>query len=350
MKQSDLIRGYGDTDFVTGLRFIAISMVVVIHTGAFVDFGSVGQSVTDNGKFGVQMFFVIAGFTIYQNVQSLDYKSYLIRRILRVVPVYYVFILLGFALLWFGIIPPNYWMQTSRAEIDLYNLVMHLSLLSSWDSSIAASIIGVEWTIPVEVFWYILLPLIVRPTDGIAKIAFIVILLAMLSYAGRVLFGPDYLNLGSRFLPLKYGLYFYLGYLSGAVRHKLFLKDPACGFICFICVVSYMALMFNYQQGNGVFFGLLTAMLIIFARPKSWVSGFLTLKPLLIIGSVSYSIYLIHMLIVYFLNEHFIVEAVPNWAFFIIVYFITFALSVFSYRFIEVPFNLMGRRLAAYPK
>ena len=74
---SSIIRRYGDTDFVTGLRCVAILMVLLVHTGAFSEFGAIGQSVTDNGKFGVQIFFVIAGFTIYQNVSTSDYKQYI---------------------------------------------------------------------------------------------------------------------------------------------------------------------------------------------------------------------------------------------------------------------------------
>lgn len=101
---SSIIRRYGDTDFVTGLRCDAILMVLLVHTGAFSEFGAIGQSVTDNGKFGVQIFFVIAGFTIYQNVSTSDYNQYLIRRIFRVVPVYYFFILVGFCLLWFDVL------------------------------------------------------------------------------------------------------------------------------------------------------------------------------------------------------------------------------------------------------
>lgn len=85
-QKSKILRQYGDTDFITGLRAIAATMVIVIHTGAFRDFGQWGQAVTDAGKYGVDIFFVISGFTIAKTFnESRDYKSYLVRRMVRIV-------------------------------------------------------------------------------------------------------------------------------------------------------------------------------------------------------------------------------------------------------------------------
>ena len=346
MSTSTLMRRYGDTDFVTGMRFVAITMVVMIHTGAFVDVGGIGQSITDNGKFGVQIFFVIAGFTIYQNLLKLDYKSYLLRRFFRVVPVYYIFTLLGFIFLFFDILQPNYWMENSRANLDFYNFFMHISLLSSWDAAIAPSILGVEWTIPVEVFWYIFLPLIIMPTDGAKKFVFAFIFLGILSYFGRKIFGPDYLDLGSRFLPLKYGLYFYLGYLSGFIRRNLEISRSVSAIGCSLSLILYLYLMANYRASNDILFGLLAAILIVCTHPNSWTARILTIKPFLILGSVSYSIYLIHMIVIYFADEYGSFDALQSWNFFLFVYAITFFLSALSYKYFEIPFNYLGRRFS----
>jgi len=343
---SSIIRRYGDTDFVTGLRCVAILMVLLVHTGAFSEFGAIGQSVTDNGKFGVQIFFVIAGFTIYQNVSTSDYKQYLIRRIFRVVPVYYFFILIGFCLLWFDVLQPNYWMQISGAKPDFYNVAMHFSLISSWDDAIAASVIGVEWTIPVEVFWYVFLPLMVRPSDGAVKVFLAIVMLTLLSYSARKLLGSDYLNWGSRFSPLKYGLYFYLGYLSGSVRSKVKPYIVMHVVISAACVLFYAWLMVNYHEGNDAFFALITAALIVCVQPQSWLAAALTIRPFLFIGSVSYSFYLIHMIVIYLLGAVIQGEPLSNLRLFVVVFFITLCLSIVSYKFIELPSNRFGKRFA----
>ena len=341
---STLMRRYGDTDFVTGLRAVAIIMVLVIHSDAFVDFGTIGQSVTDNGKFGVQIFFVIAGFTIFQNVSSSDYKNYLVRRAFRVVPVYYMFVIIGFVLLYLGFLQPNYWMEKSGADINFYNLAMHLSLLSSWDDAIAASIIDVEWTIPVEVFWYILLSIIARPHDGVVKVATVILLLVIVSYFSGKLFGPDYLNWGSRFTPLKYGLYFYLGYLAGSLRGRAIFLGAMAPWICVLCVVLWLWLMMSYRPDNGSMFALVTAAMIVCVHPSNWIARILTTRPMIIIGSVSYSIYLIHMTIIYIMDAASVNDHISRLLLFGIVSLVTLALSIFSYRYVEVPFNRFGKR------
>ena len=88
MKRKTLIiRKYGETDFITGLRAIAATLVVVIHTGAFVDFGIIGSAITYSGKYGVDIFFAISGFTIAKTyAEASSYKSYLGRRLFRILP------------------------------------------------------------------------------------------------------------------------------------------------------------------------------------------------------------------------------------------------------------------------
>ena len=54
---NSFVRSYGSTDFITGLRAIAATMVVIIYTGAFLEFGTIGFNITMAGKYGVDFFF-----------------------------------------------------------------------------------------------------------------------------------------------------------------------------------------------------------------------------------------------------------------------------------------------------
>ncbi len=47
---------------------------------------------------------------------------------------------------------------------------MHFAFVSFLDYRIANSLIGVEWTIPVEVFWYIFLPFLLPFAQGIWRL------------------------------------------------------------------------------------------------------------------------------------------------------------------------------------
>jgi len=76
MPGSSIIRSYGETDFITGLRAVAATMVVVMHTGAFSAFGPIGEAVTSAGKYGVDVFFVISGFTVAKTfTEARDYRA-----------------------------------------------------------------------------------------------------------------------------------------------------------------------------------------------------------------------------------------------------------------------------------
>ena len=216
---SRLIRSYGDTDFITGLRAIAAIMVIGIHTGVLRDFGWLGNTITDNGKYGVQVFFVISGFTIAQTYRSASgFWSYFGRRFMRIAPLYYALILLGFVLIVTQSIPVPYWMDYYGSRSDAYNLLMHLTFLSAWDARITASILGVEWSIPIEMFWYAALPLLL-PVALIRRRVLMILggllLVALVPRAlGHVALPPH----GAHFLPLSYGAYFFLGALCDALR------------------------------------------------------------------------------------------------------------------------------------
>ena len=183
MQQSpQILRSYGDTDFITGLRAIAATMVVMIHTNALNDFGVVGQAVTSAGKYGVDVFFVISGFTIAKTfTQARDYRSYLTRRIMRIVPLYWFVISIAMVLWLSGLFSMPYWMQTFGAQPDLYNFLIHLGMVSYLDYRIANSLLGVEWTIPIEVFWYVCLPFVIRFGETVLKTIGVILALLILT-------------------------------------------------------------------------------------------------------------------------------------------------------------------------
>ncbi len=156
-----ILRHYGDTDFITGMRAVAALMVVAVHTRAFDSFGRLGEIASDNGKYGVQIFFVISGYTIAATfLKSSGFIPYFTRRIMRIAPLYYLAVLVFFSLIASGAMSTPYFMQIYDGDADLYNLIAHLTFFSGWDARVANSLIGVEWTIPVEVFWYAILPVI----------------------------------------------------------------------------------------------------------------------------------------------------------------------------------------------
>ncbi len=336
-----IIRRYGDTDFITGLRAIAATMVVMFHTSLFREYGAIGVNLTEAGRYGVQVFFVISGFTIAATYLGADsYRSYLIRRLMRIAPLYVFIICMAAGLTWAEVINPAGWSVRFDVGIDAYNLLMHFSFLSFLDYRIANSLVGVEWTIPVEVFWYVLLPWFISRLVGTrAALAFMAALLALAFatvIAGNQLGSP----LISEWFPTTYGPYFLLGVLTFKLRSSAVMQGRAAAvFWGGIALFAFAALAAPVMTGAWV--GIAVAMIIVGHRGRG--GGVLTVAPLLFLGSISYSIYLWHAVVI----RYFAMPVdVPGYVEFSAVYGLTVVLSIATYLLVEKPTNALGAKLA----
>ena len=135
-------QNYGETDFVTGMRAWAAMGVLFIHSGGggLRTLGDIGNTIVDFGSSGGYAFFVISGFSGCHSIKnSANYSDYIRKRLFRLLPAYYFIIL-------FSAITKGKW--------SIENILMHLFMVSWVDEKVANSILSVEWTIPIEIFWY----------------------------------------------------------------------------------------------------------------------------------------------------------------------------------------------------
>lgn len=351
MKNTPLFfRQYGDTNFITGLRAIAATMVIIIHTGAFKDFGYLGQSITGAGKYGVDMFFVISGFTIaktYNDAQN--YKKYLTRRIFRIAPTYWIIISIVL-LLWSSQIlgAPSHLIQYG-GDATFYNWFLHLSFLSYLDYRYANSILSVEWSIPIEVFWYATLPFFLRFCKSIPKVLILIFVTlfftAVFSFISKKLIGT---TLPIKWSPISYGHLFIIGAATYHYRSKL--REPnktKMNIAVLSAIVLFIgALLFQFS-GRGELIGIATAIALVAMSPNRFPSlvNLLTSRPMLFLGSISYSLYLVHPLSIHFL-KYMSLEFNHNFLNFLLVYCLTIFISSLTYLFIESPTNKLGHKLS----
>lgn len=336
-----IIRRYGDTDFITGLRAIAATMVVMFHTSLFREYGAIGVNLTEAGRYGVQVFFVISGFTIAATFLGADsYRSYLIRRLMRIAPLYVFVICAAVGLTFAGVINPAGWSVRFDVDIDAYNLLMHFSFLSFLDYRIANSLVGVEWTIPVEVFWYVLLPWFIARLAGVRTALVFMAVLLVLALIAVVMGQRLGSHLISEWFPTTYGPYFLLGVLTYKLRPAAsFAGQEMMIFWGGVALFAFAALAAPVMTGAWV--GVAVAMMIIGHRERS--GSVLTLAPLLFLGSISYSIYLWHAVVIRFFAMP---VDVPGYIEFSAVYGLTVVLSVATYMLVEKPTNALGAKLA----
>ena len=156
-------------DALRGLAALAVVLSHVAEPGGSALVGSsVAHRVADvlvQGRVGVVLFFVISGFCIHlrwaKNLATgrettIGFASFWKQRFIRLYPPYLA--ALGLYLLvqtWTGAI--------TWTRFDVYDLVMHLSMLHNLDARTVFSIDGVFWTLAIEeqlyLAYFLLLPL-----------------------------------------------------------------------------------------------------------------------------------------------------------------------------------------------
>ncbi|WP_370400800.1 acyltransferase family protein [Sulfitobacter sp. JB4-11] len=344
-----ITRVYGDTDFITGLRAIAASMVVIIHKGAFDELGILGQTVTSAGKYGVDIFFVISGFTIAKTFgEATSFRHYLFRRLMRIVPLYWMVLVVATLLWQSGQFTLPYWMQLYDVGPDFYNLIVHMTMLSYLDYRIANSLLGVEWSIPIEVFSYVVMPAVLFLGRTIPRTLLalfgLLLLTAILSHISKEIFGT---SRPISWSPVASGHLFFVGVPAFYLRRKLEAVE-GLKVILWIAgaLIMYAIAMALDFGGRDALIAVATAVLIIFVTPAraGWLTKVLTTRLMLFVGSVSYSLYLIHLLVAHILTD---LQLLPPAGLitFGVVFCISVALSTLTYVLVERPTNELGRRI-----
>lgn len=159
------------------LRFFAFLSVFISHCAVFIAFNAewfspIKKFFLIHGDLGVNFFFVLSGFLITfllfsekESAGKISLKYFYLRRILRIWPLYFITLFLGFFIFTNTLLPH---LQTSGyfdLATPVSKLPWYLFLLANIDLAyfIAPSVIlAVLWSISIEEQFYLLWPLAVK--------------------------------------------------------------------------------------------------------------------------------------------------------------------------------------------
>ena len=149
---------------LNGLRAIAALSVVVAHVTLdhIADFGFPNNFDFAMADYGVTLFFVISGFLItflllkeIENTSTISVPKFYARRILRIWPIYYLFIIISFIVCWIF-----------NSEIQFYNQNFWLYIFFASNIPLVFHqqifILAHYWSIGVEEQFYALWPWLVK--------------------------------------------------------------------------------------------------------------------------------------------------------------------------------------------
>jgi peptidoglycan/LPS O-acetylase OafA/YrhL len=314
-----------------------------------------------NGHASVIMFFVLSGFVLampFLRGTVGSYRKFVVRRIFRIYIPYLVSLFLALimaSLLSNGSIPG---IDAWQRGISYKLLVEHLLFILNTDTKVFNNVI---WSLVHEMRISLLFPLI----------AFCVIrlnwktnlLICLLLSSPNLL--KDYFSLGYEDVTIVDTMHYTSMFIIGALlaKHKdtlvaIYLKwstlrkwmlliavFPAYAFSTVIStIISKLGLPYEFVISDyAASFG--SSIFIIYALGSIKLSKLLLLKkPVIFLGKISYSLYLIH-LIVLFSFMFLFYGIIPNVFIYIGTVVISIWLATLSWRFIETPSIALGIRL-----
>ncbi|TBW34876.1 acyltransferase [Siculibacillus lacustris] len=306
MHAATACRDYGETNFVTGLRAFAALGVVLIHTGGggLREFGPIGAALADLGRSGVQVFFVVSGFSVAASyVGSGGYGAYLNKRLWRIAPLYWFWLTAAILL----DVTAVYWQERFGVVVDTRNVVLHFTFLSVFDYRVTNSILGVEWSIPIEVAWYLAIPAVLAVTTTRARTLAMVGVAVAIGYTliknPRLLpVDPADASAAMGWSPLPYVLPYGLGIAAFRLRpwcvRSVLAGDRMVWAVAALIGphVALIGLLGRSPFNEFVLVSGATAALLLFGRNDGAVMRrSFGLRAARFVGTVSYGLYLCHL-------------------------------------------------------
>lgn len=267
------------------LRAIAALMVLLQHSQFLHHPEWIGSVF---GGLGIDLFFVISGFVIFWVTRSeTSFRRYLLRRIIRIVPLYWLLTLLMAALV---LLAPQLFKQTA---FDLWHFIESLAFIPSFNPSRSDEITPLlppGWTLNYEFFFYLSFGLVFfLPGTRPFRLAAFTILFLGLVVAGKVLapagaVGQVYTS--PRLLEFLAGVWIGVWINSSAAV-------PGKGVALALLLVGWLALLFEpLLLGWGALLGTSLVVLGAVALEREWR---IQNRLLEFLGDASYSIYLTHV-------------------------------------------------------
>lgn len=339
------------------LRAIAAVIVFLCH---YFSEGYTLYGVDFAGAVGVGIFFVISGFLLIYTDKG-NYKGYLVKRLIRICPLYWLMTLMVFVM---GLFAPSL-LHTSVSTIP--NLLKSLVFIPYYSADGFFPMLPIGWTLIVEMFVYLLYYIVARcvqfayrsklkksssvvntdfvsnPNVGSAGgiiVASILLILVVLNH-----FAPKNLFLFS--YGADYMIFFIIGLIGAIImksskeafkelKNKFAILQKASLFICLFLFAAFIG--FSTVYSTTILNILILGFLVFAAIFSFWHVSFP--KIIVFFGDISYSFYLIHYFIVKLCTRLFMKSMLANNVFCSIVlpvvcFAVTALLAWISYELIE---------------
>jgi len=305
-----------------GIRAVAACMVFIDHYGGLPYFGH-----------GVSIFFVLSGFLItgvlYDARNTLGrFRTFYIRRSLRIFPLYYAFwiVMLLLTPVWhtqwnrgnllYLVYAGNHIWGMFRDPVENHMALVHLYIrpysFFGGVHDVYPLYVGHFWTLSVEEQFYLAWPLVVFHVRSRIHLIRICVATMVVVFAARiiaVMWMPEHMNLLGHLTILRCDEFLLGGFAALVLRGKhasqllrrgwLLLCTGAAGIAASLCVCLYIRTEINtarwtFTVQTAMFDVLALGCILLAMQERTWLARMLSWRPLRALGRISYGFYVFH--------------------------------------------------------
>lgn len=342
-----------------GIAALSIFLYHLVHVGGIAVPGPFAFIAAEFGK-AVHLFFVLSAFSLLHSTEHTMQRpgwvaEYLVKRYFRIAPLYYAVMVLM-------IMRPI--IHSGRSVYDVETTLLNVSFLfglAPW-----TGIVWAGWSVGVEMLFYIVLPIVLLTVRSSAGTLLLTAVSIGVSAAAYIELNAHYAHTatlyGYNWAHFSFAsnlCFFAMGIYAFRIAHDLNWTSPAVqrGVPAF-CMLLIGMLVIVSSRGKlavpwaNILWGVVFASLCVWqgAKPARLIAN----RVLEFAGERSYSIYLLHPIIIFVLRDPIRLvydSSAPllgAYAYFVAAIFVLAVLlcvSELSYRFIEIPGITLGRKL-----
>lgn len=365
-----------------GLRGLAALAAVAFHylhgpAAAFVAFAWFNDFLACT-PIAIDTFFILSGFLIgsillrYRESPNY-YKAFYLRRVHRILPVYYIWLCVYFA---FFLFAKGWGLRAAGSHSTVFTFASCIFFFQNFIYTIIESsyIAAPIWTLAVEEHFYLISPLLVRKLSkrGLVRVLVGVVVIVPLIRGAitKLGHGTDWSSFAVELWTVCRVDALALGMILAVVwrvpsaqkwvreRYKLYwpgvLVFTALSFLCVWTSrarIPHTFVLTAVLTRTLMELSCLSLMLLVLARPDSWSARFLSSKVMREFGRISYCLYLIHwgilwIIVRFVLHTTFGARLGPETVAIVAAFVISCGLSQLSWKYLEAPLIERGRRFA----
>ncbi|OOM76325.1 acyltransferase family protein [Clostridium puniceum] len=303
-----------DKIFISGLesvRGISACLIVYFHVWALCGFagGSVVlDSIVSNFDSSVRMFFLLSGFALLCGYEKslfsseVSLKNFYIKRFFKIAPVFYLVVIIQVLI--------SYFFQNHLYSIT--SIIMSATLLFGFLPVNQELIVWASWAVGIECIFYLVFPLFVLIAKNKYYLIVSLILSLIITYNYSSLIGNGIPN--SHMNILIYLSYFFMGgvlYRIIPLISKI-KKGKAWNIIEIPFLITSLMLGILITKLFSRDIGMLIAFSLIICGAIYGYSCIIENKITRFLGSISYPMYLLHMIVVQVLSKFGVIQAISR--------------------------------------